>query len=371
MPDALVAALVEPIREVQALVGSGAVAADIADALQGASTTLQDVSLAVGREWGRAAERWSGSGADAAAGNLAATVAEVEATAARVGDIGSSTGAAGAAIARAHRRLSDIVDAFETRAAALEPHLDSPAVTAELLAEARRSLAEAVRVVDELRSELEVQAAALPPAAAATATTPAGMMPAATTPAAFTPPIGSGPGGAASGFGMPTAAGPGSASGGGLGSLIRNAVDLAQVPVDTPDAASFGEGVAVRLPDGSTAMAPNALAASAVRHALTQLGVPYDWGGTTPGVGLDCSGLTQWAYAEAGLPLPRLAQEQDVGAAVDAGSLRPGDLAVWDGHVAMIVGNGQMIEAGDPVQLSPIRTTNAGQGFQGFWRPSA
>ena len=35
--------------------------------------------------------------------------------------------------------------------------------------------------------------------------------------------------------------------------------------------------------------------ASAVRHTVTQLGVPYQWGGTTPGVGLDCSGLTQWA----------------------------------------------------------------------------
>ena len=125
------------------------------------------------------------------------------------------------------------------------------------------------------------------------------------------------------------------------------------------------------LPDGSTATAPNKVAADAVRHALTQLGVPYVWGGTTPGVGLDCSGLTQWAYREAGLDLPRLAQEQDVGAAVDRGSLRPGDLAVWDGHVAMIVGNGLMVEAGDPVQLSPIRTTNLNQGFHGFFRPTA
>ena len=41
------------------------------------------------------------------------------------------------------------------------------------------------------------------------------------------------------------------------------------------------------------------------------------------------------------------------------------------GHLAMVVGNGQMIEAGDPVKLSPIRTDNAGQGFQGFWRPTA
>ena len=155
----------------------------------------------------------------------------------------------------------------------------------------------------------------------------------------------------------------------GLGDVAAFSPPEAAVPA--PDPATFGEGVAVRLPDGSTALAPNKVAADAVRHALTQLGVPYQWGGTAPGVGLDCSGLTQWAYHEAGLNIPRLAQEQDVGAAVDAGSLRPGDLAVWDGHVAMIVGNGTMIEAGDPVKLSPIRTTNAGQGFQGFWRPTA
>jgi hypothetical protein len=52
-------------------------------------------------------------------------------------------------------------------------------------------------------------------------------------------------------------------------------------------------------------------------------------------------------------------------------ALLPGDLAVWDGHVATVVGDGMMAEAGDPVQLSPIRTTNAGQGFQGFFRPTA
>jgi len=158
-------------------------------------------------------------------------------------------------------------------------------------------------------------------------------------------------------------------SSGGFGDLAAFSPREAGAPL--PDVATFGDGFAVRLPDGSTAMAPNAMAASAVRHALTQLGVPYQWGGTTPGVALDCSGLTQWAYREAGLEIPRLAQEQDVGAAVSAGSLRPGDLAVWDGHVAMIVGNGTMIEAGDPVKLSPIRTDNAGQGFQGFWRPTA
>ena len=214
-------------------------------------------------------------------------------------------------------------------------------------------------VVDELRSELDGHAAAVaaPPSPAGLSTgapvAPAGS----TAPAGFTATPVSSPSGWG-GF-------PGTASGG----FAPAEADLSALPL--PDPGQLGDGVAVTLPDGSSVTAPNAMAASAVRHALTQLGVPYVWGGTTPGVGLDCSGLTQWAYHEAGLNLPRLAQEQDVGAPVAIGDLRPGDLAVWDGHVAMIVGNGQMVEAGDPVQLSPIRTTNAGQGFQGFWRPTA
>ena len=82
-----------------------------------------------------------------------------------------------------------------------------------------------------------------------------------------------------------------------------------EAPAGLVGAGALGDGVAVRLPDGSTMTAPNAVAASAVRHALTQLA--------------DAVG----AYHEAGLDLPRLAQEQDVGAAVSQGSLRPGDLA--------------------------------------------
>lgn len=36
----------------------------------------------------------------------------------------------------------------------------------------------------------------------------------------------------------------------------------------------------------------------------------------------------------------------------------------------MVVGDGQMVEAGDPVQVNPIRTTNMDMGFRGFWRPT-
>ncbi|MDT5105332.1 MAG: peptidoglycan DL-endopeptidase CwlO [Mycobacterium sp.] len=372
MPSSLVSALAAPIREVQALVGPGwsgdgdaaAVLADVRDA-------LTDVSVAGRRAWNDASGQWVGAGADAASEFTHATVTAVDALAIRANRLGASTVKAADAVARARARLRTIVDEFEARAAALEADLEAPGAAQALIDEARRALDEAVAVVDELRVELDAQAAAV----SAPADPAAPTMPAATTPAAAAPGWAGGSGLGSSGVGSSGigASGGGSPSGAPFSSGRSPWPDGdAGVPArELGDPAEFGSGVGVSLPDGSTATAPNAIAASAVRHALTQLGVPYDWGGTTPGVGLDCSGLTQWAYHEAGLDLPRLAQEQDVGAGVDRGSLRPGDLAVWDGHVAMIVGNGLMIEAGDPVELSPIRTTNAGQGFQGFWRPTA
>lgn len=107
---------------------------------------------------------------------------------------------------------------------------------------------------------------------------------------------------------------------------------------------------------------------AAVAAALTQLGVPYVWGGETPGVGFDCSGLVQWAYAQAGVSLPRTTFGQiDVGVPVPLDQLRPGDLVfsrsirggqvVDRGHVAMYAGAGQVVVAphtGDVVSLRPL-----------------
>jgi len=92
-----------------------------------------------------------------------------------------------------------------------------------------------------------------------------------------------------------------------------------------------------------------ATAAQVLGFAQSQLGVPYVWGGTSPGKGLDCSGLVQWAFGQAGVKLPRVSQDQEnSGSPVNLGDVQPGDL-LFKGHpathVAIAMGNGQLIEA--------------------------
>ena len=96
-----------------------------------------------------------------------------------------------------------------------------------------------------------------------------------------------------------------------------------------------------------------------VNAAYSQIGVPYVWGGTTPGVGLDCSGLVQYCYRQAGISIPRTS-----GAILAAGTIvsnpQPGDICWTSGHVAIYIGGGQMIEAqqtGVPVKVSSVRVT--------------
>ncbi len=96
-----------------------------------------------------------------------------------------------------------------------------------------------------------------------------------------------------------------------------------------------------------------------VDAAYSQLGVPYVWGGSTPYVGLDCSGLVQWCYRQAGISIPRTS-----GAIMSSGTIvsnpQPGDICWKPGHVAIYIGNGKMIEAphtGAVVRVANVRVT--------------
>jgi cell wall-associated NlpC family hydrolase len=104
---------------------------------------------------------------------------------------------------------------------------------------------------------------------------------------------------------------------------------------------------------------------TALRAAESRRGLPYVWGAAGP-ASFDCSGLVQWAFAQAGISMPRVAADQArTGPAVPVSQLQPGDLLFYHtdptdpgyiSHVAIYLGNGWMIEAPQPgmdVQMVP------------------
>jgi hypothetical protein len=139
-----------------------------------------------------------------------------------------------------------------------------------------------------------------------------------------------------------------------------------------------GDLPAIRLPAPRPALHPpaaggdGARAARAVAFALAQRGKPYRWGAHGPSA-YDCSGLTWAAWQAAGVAIPRTAAGQLANLPRVRGQLQPGDLVVYpsDGpsrrHVAMVVGDGRMVEAlraGVPVRLTQLRG-----GWLGTVRP--
>ncbi|MFJ5694930.1 C40 family peptidase [Arthrobacter sp. NPDC093125] len=91
--------------------------------------------------------------------------------------------------------------------------------------------------------------------------------------------------------------------------------------------------------------------------AYTGIGNPYVWGGTTPS-GWDCSGFTQWVYAQAGISIPRV---NAWNAMKPTSAPAPGDLVMQNGgaHVGIYVGNGMMISALNPSQGTLLHAVSA------------
>ena len=81
-----------------------------------------------------------------------------------------------------------------------------------------------------------------------------------------------------------------------------------------------------------------------VAAAYSQLGVPYVWGGSTPGKGLDCSGLTQYCYRQAGIRISHYTEDQKSELRqIPISQARPGDILYGHGHVAIYIGNDRYI----------------------------
>ncbi|MFY0800496.1 lysozyme family protein [Peribacillus frigoritolerans] len=105
-------------------------------------------------------------------------------------------------------------------------------------------------------------------------------------------------------------------------------------------------------------------------EALKYEGQPYIWGGSHPSVGFDCSGLTQWSYKQAGIHLPRTAQEQYYASKrIDEQDAKAGDLVFFTGtytgkyitHVGIYVGDGRMFNSnGSGIEYSNLTS--------GYWR---
>jgi cell wall-associated NlpC family hydrolase len=94
----------------------------------------------------------------------------------------------------------------------------------------------------------------------------------------------------------------------------------------------------------------------AVRIANRLTGIPYAWGGASPGSGFDCSGLVQYVYGKLGISLPHYTVSQyHRGRPVPRSRLRPGDLVFFYGlgHVGIYAGRGKYIHA--PSSGSTVR----------------
>lgn len=142
--------------------------------------------------------------------------------------------------------------------------------------------------------------------------------------------------------------------------LRRIAAERAAAQQAAQQAQSSGSGivtppVTVPIPVGTGAGHPQA-----AQIALQYLGVPYVWGGASPG-GFDCSGLVMYVYAQLGISLPHYTVAQwNATIPISPSQLEPGDLVFFDGlgHVGIYIGGGQFVDA--PHTGSVVRIDSLG-----------
>ncbi|MFR0613180.1 LysM peptidoglycan-binding domain-containing protein [Lactobacillus porci] len=134
-------------------------------------------------------------------------------------------------------------------------------------------------------------------------------------------------------------------------------------------ASAASQAAVSQAPSGSASSASTSASASAIAsYAMSFVGVPYVWGGSTP-AGFDCSGLVQYVYSHFGISLGRTTYAQEnAGTKISVSQAQPGDLYFWGSygsayHVAIALGNGQYIQAPAPGQ-------NVSVGSVSYYAPS-
>lgn len=106
----------------------------------------------------------------------------------------------------------------------------------------------------------------------------------------------------------------------------------------------------------SASVPASANGSTIISIAARYVGVPYVSGGTSPS-GFDCSGFTQYVFAQAGISLPRSSADQRyAGTVVSAADAQPGDLIWTPGHIAIYAGDGMQIDAPRPGKTIQFRS---------------
>ncbi|WP_369229550.1 NlpC/P60 family protein [Streptomyces sp. R21] len=130
---------------------------------------------------------------------------------------------------------------------------------------------------------------------------------------------------------------------------LLNTLTAAERQAMAGEEARASRSSASRVDLGNEAAASK-FGAAALSAAASQTGKPYYRGGTGPN-SYDCSGLTQWAYAQAGVQISRVTYTQvNDGTRVGMSALKPGDLVFFNNteHVGLYAGNGQVLHAPHP-----------------------
>jgi len=233
------------------------------------------------------------------------------------------------------RKQEQVVDVVATLDAKLAEAQALQTEFTQKLSSAEAELGAAIEQERERRAEAAAAAeiAKQQQAAAAASATAA----ANTKTATATAPRGSGTGSSSNGGSAPATPAPSSAGGGDTG-------DDAPAPQPPPSVPSV-----------------SSMAGIAVNAAMSQLGVPYRFAAESPGVAFDCSGLTKYAWGQAGVYLPHQSGAQFGSVPhVPQSEVQPGDLIFYKspiGHVAMYIGGGSLIHAprsGDVVKVAAV-----------------